>query len=181
MNMMRAVVCNSIWVVNNYLCSSGSRQGLLSLGVRLLSVCETASTDLAGQAGCKRLLLRYVFALWESLTRGRCGKAKSEAAKSRRECSGLSCSCMYWKEKIATDVASQGSGKLLKTRILSLGVTFFSMWLLCTGTISGRQEGLYLLSHFLILQLMDKYWGTVRICQVFVEGFSVLVAATSCH
>lgn len=179
MNMMRAVVCNSIWVVNNYLCSSGSRQGLLSLGVRLLSVCETASTDLAGQAGCKRLLLRYVFALWESLTRGRCGKAKSEAAKSRRECSGLS--CMYWKEKIATDVASQGSGKLLKTRILSLGVTFFSMWLLCTGTISGRQEGLYLLSHFLILQLMDKYWGTVRICQVFVEGFSVLVAATSCH
>lgn len=129
-------------MVNNYLCSSGSRQGLLSSGVRLLLDCKTAFTELAGLAGGKRLPFGYVFALWESLARGRCGTAESEAVKSRRECSGLSCSCIYWKEKIVTGVACQGTEKLLKTRILSLGVTFFSVQLLCTGTIPGRLEGL---------------------------------------
>lgn len=43
---------------------------------------------------------------------------------------------------IVSGAACQDTKRLLETRILSLGMTIFSIWLLCTDTIPGRQREL---------------------------------------
>lgn len=63
---------------------------------------------------------------------------QESVAKSRRECSDLSWPCIY-RKAIIVSAACQDIKELLETRILSLGMTFFSIWFLCMDTIPGRQ------------------------------------------